>query len=120
MQKQTSLFRDDSPAPAVRCRPGRVCVLRTSLEDRGDDLIGQEHQHADGDGPHIVKAQAPEEHPDALCPQRLSETVEKTFVSFLPHQAIHLQTSLHHIHGRPHRPGWHPCHGTTKHYADPA
>lgn len=84
---------------------GRVRVLRTSLEECGDDLVGQEHQHADGNGPHVVEAQALEEHPDSICPQRLSETVEKIFVSLLPQQAVHLQTCLHHIHGRPHCPG---------------
>lgn len=99
---------------------GRVRVARTSLEERGNDLIGQEHHHADRDGPDIVEAQGPEEHPDSLCPQRLSETVGKIPVLLLPQQAVHLQTGLHHVHGRPHRPGRHPRHGPAEHHADPA
>lgn len=84
---------------------GCVPVLWTGLEERGDDLVGQEHQHADRDGPHVVEAQTPEEHPDSLCPQRLSQTVEEIFVSLLPQQAVHLQTRFYHVHGCPHCPG---------------
>lgn len=99
---------------------GRVRVVRMSLKQRGDALVGQENQHTDRDGPDVVEAQGPEEHPDTLGPQRLGETVEKIIVALLPLQAVHLQAGLHHIHGRPHRPGRNPRHGPAEHHGHPA